>query len=97
MCYRFSKHPSTHTHDYICCSYKELWEHLQKHFKDGMTKENQGKVWHIDHIIPLSFFDLNDLTEAKIANHWGNLQPLFKEENLSKHDKIPDKQNFLYI
>ena len=44
---------SLHTHEYICCTVEELWNHLERQFRDGMTRENYGTVWHVDHIIPL--------------------------------------------
>ena len=65
-----------------------------------MTRQNYGSVWHVDHIIPLQFFidnDLMDDTNKKIACHYGNLQPLFKEENLQKSDKLPENTNFKYF
>ena len=34
---------------------QDLRDHLEKLFKPGMTWDNHGK-WHIDHIIPKSFF-----------------------------------------
>lgn len=73
----------------------EFKAYLESMFLEGMTWENHGKVWHIDHIIPISFFDLTDLTEQKLAFHWGNLQPLFIKENLEKNDNILDV-NFNY-
>lgn len=81
---------SQHTRDLLCCDWQYARDHLEKQFRDGMTWENHGKLWHIDHIIPLSFFNQDDLTESKIANHYGNLQPLLVHENLSKGDKILD-------
>ena len=89
-----------HTHEYICCNTEELWNHLEKQYKEGMTRQNYGSVWHVDHIIPLQFFidnDLMDDTNKKIACHYGNLQPLFKEENLQKSDKLPENTNFKYF
>lgn len=84
------------TKELISCTTEELWIHLEKYFKDGMTRKNHGIVWHVDHIIPLTFFNLLDKTERKLACHYGNLQPLFVQENLSKGDKVPDKTNFRY-
>ena len=96
----FLVNPKTfRTHEYICCTYDELWTHLEKQFKEGMTRENRGKVWHIDHRIPLSWFEkngLNDETNLKIMWHYGNLQPLFVLDNLSKGDKMPTNPNFKY-
>ena len=66
-----------------------VWKHLESHFKEGMTRENNTpKGWHIDHIKPFSSFDLNDPEQLKACNHYTNLQPLWWWENLSKADKI---------
>lgn len=96
----FLKEKSTHFDELLCCTTEYLWEHLTKQFKDGMTKENYGKIWQIDHIIPLKFFEknqlLNDLTDQKLAFHYGNLQPLFINENIKKQDNIPVNTNFIY-
>lgn len=46
------------------------------------------KIYHIDHILPISLFNLNNNEEQEIAFHWTNLQPLFGTENNSKYNKI---------
>ena len=86
---------SDNTIDLLCCSYKCAYNYLEKQFRDGMTWENHGTVWHIDHIIPVSFFDLTDSTEQKLCFHWANLQPLLTHENLIKQDIVPNS-NFKY-
>lgn len=69
------------------CSVPCLENHLESLFKPGMTWENHGPVWHIDHIKPCAAFDLTDLEQQKICFHWSNFQPLFALENLQKSDK----------
>jgi hypothetical protein len=64
-----------------------VWNHLEKSFKSGMTRENHGK-WHIDHIIPCSSFDLTKPEEQAKCFHYTNLQPLWASENLAKGSKI---------
>jgi hypothetical protein len=67
------------------CSIDELKIHLEKQFKSGMNWQNHGKFgWHIDHIKPLSSFDLTNPQQLKEAVHHTNLQPLWWQENLSK-------------
>lgn len=69
------------------CSILELKLYLEQKFHIGMTWENYGSVWHIDHIIPLAVFDLTDRRQVKKVCHWSNLQPLFAKDNLSKGGK----------
>lgn len=60
--------------------------HLESLFKPGMTWENHGPVWHIDHIRPCASFDLADPEQQRMCFHWTNLQPLFALDNLRKSD-----------
>lgn len=78
---------SHRTHEYIGCSFKELRLHLEKKFRPGMTWENYGPVWHVDHIRPCASFDLTDMEQQRACFHYSNLQPLFKEENIKKGAK----------
>ena len=74
---------SKNTKKLLGCTVDELWIHLQKQFKPGMTKENHGK-WHIDHIIPCSSFDLTQPEEQVKCFHYTNLQPLWAIDNFKK-------------
>lgn len=75
--------------DFLGCSINELKFYLEGKFKDGMTWENHGNEgWHIDHILPLAYFDLTDKEQAKKAFHYTNLQPLWAIENLKKWAKV---------
>lgn len=69
------------------CSKEELIEHLESQFSEGMTWENWSlNGWHIDHIRPVSSFDLSDPAQAKECFHYSNLQPLWAIDNLKKSD-----------
>src|SRR6266487_2057755 len=67
------------------CPIGELITYLQSKFLPGMSWENYGrKGWHIDHIRPLSSFDLTDVEQRRIAFHHTNLQPLWASDNWGK-------------
>lgn len=70
----------------IGCSWERLKEHIESRFVDGMSWENRH-LWEVDHIIPMSSAN----TEEGIIklSHFSNLQPLWKEDNRSKSDKMP--------
>lgn len=63
-----------------------LW--MEFKFDDSMTMDNYGTTWHIDHVIPVSLFDLTDDCEVEKAFHWTNTQPMLAAENMSKGNKI---------
>ena len=74
---------------YIGCTPQELKQHLESQFTEGMTWENYGlHGWHIDHIVPLSKFDLSKEENIKLASHYSNLQPLWAIDNMKKGNKI---------
>jgi hypothetical protein len=71
------------------CTIDEFIKHIESQFTKGMTLENHGE-WHLDHIIPLATAD----TEEDVIKlcHYTNYQPLWAKDNLSKSDKIIEKQ-----
>jgi len=79
-----------HFNDLLGCDLKTWWKWLETRFVPGMTRENYGKVWHVDHIRPLKDFPnlVNDIEQQKIAFHYRNTQPLFPLDNLKKGSKI---------
>jgi len=69
---------------------KELKLHLESLFQDGMTWENYGIVWEIDHTVPINWYvnNQNQFTNknhlCKEANSLENLKPLFFQDNRVK-------------
>lgn len=75
------------TAELIGCSVPELRAHLERHFLPGMTWENYGPVWHIDHVRPCASFDLSDPAQQKRCFHYTNLRPLWAIDNIRKGRK----------
>ena len=65
----------------------ELRAHLESKFLPNMSWGNYGNgsgKWHIDHIVPLCAFNLENRQHIVLACHYLNLQPLWSEDNLRK-------------
>lgn len=71
----------------IGCTKSFLRTYLESLFRDGMSWDNYGSLWHCDHIKPVSSFDHTNLSDRKTCWHYTNLQPLLAEENLRKSNK----------
>lgn len=70
------------------CTIPEFKEYISKLFIVGMSWDNWVSLWEIDHIIPLTYFDLQDREQFLQANHYTNLRPLLKRLNRSKGGRI---------
>ena len=75
-------------------SIEELKLYLEKQFynhpttNEIMSWDNYGFYgWHMDHIKPLSSFDLTNRDQFLKACCYINLQPLWAEDNLFKGNK----------
>lgn len=85
------------TFELVGCSPDFLKCFLENQFKDGMTWENHGSYWELDHIIPLSSFDLRVESQLKNAFHYSNCQPLLKFLNRSKNNSLPSPHQALLL
>lgn len=82
-----NKKDGAHWPDILGYSYDDLKNHLESRFKEGMTWSNYGVFgWHIDHIKPISSFDIKDIGDQSLKDCWSleNLQPLWCRDNWSK-------------
>jgi len=89
-CLRY-KNKTKHSVEYLGCSSDEYFKWIFKYNND-YNLDNHGDEWHIDHVIPLSKFDLNILEQQLIAFNWRNTMPLSCGENLKKNNKILKSQ-----
>jgi len=84
-----NKHKYSSVIKMLGCSFKDFKNHFISKFTKGMTwkKFMQGKI-HIDHITPLSSFDLSIEKNQYEACHFSNIQPLWASANLRKSKKV---------
>jgi hypothetical protein len=71
-------------------SVADLKKHLERKFKFGMTWENYGMTWEIDHKVPLVAFNFETPVDIDFRRCWclENLQPLYVSENRSKNCRV---------
>lgn len=76
--------------DLVGYTVDQLKRHLEKLFKEGMSWDNYGKVWEIDHKIPVAVFNYEKPEHLDFKLCWDikNLQPLECSKNRSKQDKL---------
>ena len=68
----------------------ELKSRLKKQFIEGMSWDNYGEVWEIDHIIPVRVFNFENPKDIDFRRCFSlfNLRPLWKIDNRKKSGKI---------
>jgi hypothetical protein len=69
------------------CTEDEYKSYLQSLFKENMNFKNYGE-WEIDHIKPVSLFNLYNEDELFKCFNYKNTQPLWKSENRKKYNKF---------
>ena len=66
------------------CTIDFLKQYIESKFYSGMTWENWGTVWELDHIVPLWKFDLTNRKQFLKAINYKNLHPLSIEDHQKK-------------
>lgn len=66
------------------CSIPFFKDYIESLFHGGMTWDNWGDVWELDHIKELWEFNLTDLIQFKEAVNYLNMQPLLIEDHRKK-------------
>jgi hypothetical protein len=72
------------TEKYLGCNIDEYKQYLESLFLPEFTWGNYGKIWEIDHIKPLSKFNLIKEEEQFSAFNYKNTQPLFKTTEIAE-------------
>lgn len=53
--------------------------------------ENFGD-WHLDHVIPIAYFDFDDLDQREICFSWYNVSPYDAQKNMNKKSGVDKEQ-----
>ena len=77
------------TIEYLDCSAEFFVEWIKNKFNDNMTFDNI----HLDHIKPVTAFNLEDPDELLKCCHYTNFQPLLVSDNLQKSNKWSEEDN----
>lgn len=81
-----------HTIEYINCTSDQYKQWMMFCFDKNMTIENHGSLWHVDHVIPVDTFDLEDEDDIYLCFNWRNTMPINAHDNLTKNNKINPEQ-----
>src|SRR5688572_1637668 len=82
------KSKSQTTRQLIGVDFETFSKWIEFQFEEGMVLQNYGSAWHIDHVLPISSFNLLDEEELHKAMNWKNLRPLPPVKNIKKSNKI---------
>lgn len=86
--------PKHRTEAFLGCSWQGFLDHIESLFEPGMRWDNWGRdSWHIDHIVPLSAFDLSDAGECMAACNFRNHRPLWASRNMRKAAAMPSSKS----
>ena len=86
---------SRHTAEYLGTDMKNIISWLKYNMSESMTWENYGKLWEVDHSIPISLFNILKEDEMLDCFCWMNLMPMIKVENCKKSNKlIPERIDY---
>lgn len=76
---------SQNTIKLLGCDWQTFCDHIASQFTGGMTWDLVGKEIHLDHIRPVSSYDLTDPVQQRQCFHYTNYQPMWAKDNLQKH------------
>jgi hypothetical protein len=93
---KWGRKKSEKTQDLLGCSIENLKCRLESFWEIGMTWENYGRVWHMDHTIPCAFWKLDNSVESKLCWNFRNIQPMWAFTNKSKKDDVNEMKCLYY-
>ena len=80
----YSGKPYGYISAYIGTNRETFINHVNKYLLSGMTRENFGSVWGLDHIVPVDLFDERDMDDLRLCYNFHNIMPMFNTDNRLK-------------
>lgn len=80
------------TIELLGCDIKSYKQYIESMFVEGMSWDNHGDVWEIDHIKPCTSFDLTKESNQLECFNYINTRPLFKTTEIAKYLGYDDIQ-----
>lgn len=74
---------------------EQFTNHIESLFLDGMSWDNFGDKWVIDHIYPVSRYIRDGIADPKIINNLSNLMPMWYQHNIQKMDRTLEEWSVL--
>ena len=72
----------------VGCTKDQLIDHLRERLPNGLDLKEAS----VDHIFPMTLYDASNDHEQKKMMHFSNLQPMSKEQNSAKNNRLPNLQ-----
>lgn len=76
------------TEKLLGCTVEEFRKYIERQFTDKMSWDNYGTYWHLDHIVPCSYYDLSKPHHQEECFFYTNYQPLEAKRNLRKSNRL---------
>ena len=73
---------------YLNCNLIELKNFIEIQFEKDMFWDNRNNIWELDHVIPVSKFNLEIPLHKEVCFHWSNLKPIYTSINKQKSNKF---------
>jgi hypothetical protein len=80
--------PCKEFYKYCMCTKEVFQNHINNQLQSDMNIENYGKLWELDHIVPVELFDIENEEDLKICYSRFNILPIYKKHNKAKSSSI---------
>lgn len=83
--YRIERRIRANIRRFTVLNHKNTLDHFGMEFEEFCKIKGVGE--NLDHVVPMSWFDMRIEEHRIVCNHWTNFQFLSEKDNLSKSNK----------